>query len=487
MQLSELISVLPFADIPSDFKQIDINKIEVDSRKVKEGSLFICIRGFTTDGHHYVHDAVTNGATAVITEENISLEVPSIKVSDTTRALAMLVNKFYNYPTAKLPLIGVTGTNGKTTVAYLLDAIYQSLGKKTGVIGTIQTKLGDASYPTANTTPDSLSLQRLFKQMEEEEVEQVIMEVSSHALDLGRVYGCDFDTAVFTNLSQDHLDYHHNEYNYLRVKSLLFAQLGNTYNGTSKAAVINADDPTADILKRTTAQTVLMYGIENEADVMAEDIQLFPDRTIFRLKTPRGTVKITSRLVGKFNIYNMLAASAAAIANQIPLETIKEAFRTLPMIPGRFETIDAGQDYTVLVDYAHTPDALRNILKTSREFTTGKIYVVFGCGGDRDSTKRSQMANEAIQNADYAIFTADNPRMEDPQAIIDDMITYIDSDVTNFEVILDRKSAIMTAVGYAMPSDMVIIAGKGHETYQEIKGKKYPFDDRVVARNAILA
>lgn len=487
MKLSELIAVLPFTVNSSAFNAVEVRAVETDSRKVKPGTLFICMRGYQTDGHLFVNEAVSNGAVAIIAEEKISTEVPIIQVTDTIRATAQIANKFYSYPTSKLPLIGITGTNGKTTVSYLLESIYRTYGTKTGVIGTIETKIGETTYQTNNTTPDALSLQKLFHQMNQEEVKQAIMEVSSHAIDLGRVYGSDFDTVIFTNLSQDHLDYHKTEENYFRVKSYLFAQLGNTYKGTDKFAVVNADDSHLDELKKATAQSIITYGIKNKADVSAEDMQLFPGRIIFRLKTPLGTVKITSRLTGEFNIYNMLAASAAAIANHVPLQTIKEAFELIEGVPGRFETVDAGQDYAVIVDYAHTPHALRNTLQTGKSLTTGKLYTVIGCGGERDQTKRPLMAMEAIQLADHTIFTTDNPRKEDPRNIILDMTINLDASRYNFEIEVDREKAIKKAIDYAQAGDIIIIAGKGHETYQEINGRSYPFDDRVVARNAIIA
>jgi len=486
MKLSELISVLPFVTPPSRGEEIEVTSIESDSRKVKKGSLFICIKGFQTNGHLYAKEAVTNGAAAIVAEENINAQdVPVIYVSDTVRALAMLANHFYDYPTERLNLIGITGTNGKTTVSYLLEAIFKEHGKKTGLIGTINHKLGEASIDTVNTTPDALVLQDLFKEMKEMEIEQAMMEVSSHALDLGRVYGCDFDTVVFTNLSQDHLDYHENEANYFRAKSLLFSQLGNTYSNQKKFAVLNADDIYAPTLKRMTAQPVITYGIMNDADVVARKIKLFPNESRFQLKTPVGTVKITSRLTGKFNIYNMLAAITAALVHHVPLKEIKHALEKARPIPGRFEVIDIGQPFGVVVDYAHTPDAVGNILKTCRELTSGKLYCVLGCGGDRDQEKRPIMAKEATAHADYAIFTSDNPRTEEPTKILKDMVEPFPEHVTNYEVVLDREEAIQKAVRYANPGDFIVIAGKGHETYQEIMGKKYQFDDRIVVKEAI--
>lgn len=485
MKLSELISVLPFARNETNLPEIEIIHIETDSRKVKPKSLFVCIEGFNTDGHLYIKEAINKGAVAIIAEKEVESDRPVIYVNDSTRALAMLVNKFYEYPTSKLSLIGITGTNGKTTISYLLDAIFQNYGKKTGVIGTIQNKVGSNLMETNNTTPDALVLQRLFVEMKTQGVEQAIMEVSSHALDLGRVYGCDFDTVIFTNLTQDHLDYHKNELQYFHAKSLLFSQLGNSYYETKKYAVINADDPYSESLQKMTSQPIVTYGIEKKADVRASNVELFPNRTSFRLKTPLGTVKITSRLIGEFNVYNMLAACSAAIAHQVPIPVIKETLETIMPIPGRFETVDCGQQFGVIVDYAHTPHAVQNILQTCKELTRGKLYCVLGCGGDRDKAKRPRMAKEAVTYANYAIFTSDNPRTEDPQEIIKDMIRELPEHVVNYEIILDRKAAIEKVIEYAEEGDMVVIAGKGHETYQEINGKRYPFDDRLVARNAI--
>lgn len=486
MKLNDLISKLPFVSSPAEDFEVEISSIETDSRKVKPGSLFICIKGHQTDGHLYVQEATQKGAAAIIAETEIESSVPVVYVKDSSRALAIIANTFYDYPTANFPLIGVTGTNGKTTVSYLLDSIYQNFGKNTGLIGTIQNKVGNSYRETSNTTPDALVLQRLFREMKDIGVDQVIMEVSSHALDLGRAYGCDFNTVIFTNLTQDHLDYHHDEVNYFLAKSLLFSQLGNSYHHGSKYAVINIDDKYGKNLQQMTAQPVVTYGINCSADVMADDIQLFANKTIFRLKTPVGTVKITSRLTGIFNVYNMLAATAAAILDHIPLEIIQDTLKVIPSIPGRFEAVDEGQSFGVIVDYAHTPNALQNVLETCRGLTTGRLYCVIGCGGDRDPSKRPLMAKEAVNLADYAIFTSDNPRTEDPAAIIEDMIQVFDDNVTNYESILDRKKAIEKAVFYAEEGDLILIAGKGHETYQEVSGKKYPFDDRIVAKNAIL-
>lgn len=482
MKLSELISVIPFMKENPTFDFININSIAIDSREVSSGSLFICIRGLQTDGHFFVKQAIENDAAAIISEEVFDSPVPLILVNDTSTILAKVVNKFYGNPTSNLPIIGITGTNGKTTISYLLESIYNKYEKKTGLIGTIQNKIGGEVFQTSHTTPNIVDLQRIFYQMKQKNVEQVIMEVSSHALDMGRIHGTNFDIVIFTNLTQDHLDYHGNQLDYLYAKSLLFSQLGNTYGENRKYAVINADDEHAKRIKKATAQDIITYGINSAADITASDIQLNATETKFRLKTPKGTVKITSRLIGMFNIYNMLAASAAAIVNDIPLEVIQSALATLTPISGRFETIDTEEDYTIIVDYAHTPNALENVLETGRQLTGSRLITVVGCGGDRDRSKRPLMAKVAVDLSNYAIFTADNPRSEDPNVIISEMIKDLEG---NFEIEVDRKRAIRKALAIAEPNDIIIIAGKGHEAYQEIAGKKYIFDDREVVRTLL--
>lgn len=488
MKLKELLSVIPFYRAIGSIENINITDIEMDSRKVEAGDAFVCISGFTVDGHDFAKEAEAKGASVIIAEKEVEVNIPLVIVSDTSRALAMLAAKFYDYPTKNMSLIGVTGTNGKTTITYLLEEIFQLNKEKTGVIGTIQMKIGDESFPIANTTPDALYLQRAFYEMKEKAVERAIMEVSSHALDLGRVYGSDFDVAIFTNLSQDHLDYHKNMDDYLRAKSLLFAQLGNSYNEDSKKfAIINEDDPSRDLLKRSTAQHILTYGCKHKADVMAKNIQLNAQGTSFVMETPIGSTTIHSRLIGMFNVYNMLASAAAAIASGISLQVIKEALEKTKGVSGRFEPVNAGQNYVVIVDYAHTPDSLENVLETIKGFAEKNVYVVVGCGGDRDRTKRPLMAKAALKYADHAFFTSDNPRTEDPQAILNDMVHGLDEEKDKYTVIVDRKDAIKQAIQHADEKDIILIAGKGHETYQIIGTQKYDFDDRKVAKEAILS
>lgn len=461
-----------------------IRSIEMDSRKITKGSLFICMKGFTVDGHDFAEQAVENGAAALLVERPVNVRVPTVQVSDSQRAMAILADVFYNSPTEKLHLIGITGTNGKTTTTYLIDKIFEHAGKKTGRIGTINTKINGVEREVPNTTPESLSLQKMFHEMVLGGTQAAVMEVSSHALHLGRVRGCDFDVAVFTNLSQDHLDYHETMDAYRQAKGILFSQLGNTYNkNRKKYAVLNADEPASSDYQAMTAAEVVTYGIEaKNADISARNIAMSSNGTAFTLSTPFGQEEITMKLTGTFSVYNALAASAAALASNLSLASVKAGLEQVESVPGRFEFIDEGQDFSVFVDYAHTPDGLLNVLKTINEFAKKKVYVVVGCGGERDRQKRPLMGEIAVQNADVAIFTTDNPRSEDPMEIIDDMTRHLQAD---FKVIADRKKAIEYAVEQAQTDDVVLIAGKGHETEQVIGDRVYPFDDRKVAREAI--
>lgn len=460
-----------------------IESIEMDSRKITQGSLFICMKGFSVDGHDFAKEAVDKGAVALIVEKPVNLDVPTVQVKDSQRAMAMLADAFYDSPTEKLHLIGVTGTNGKTTTTYVLDKIFEDAGKKTGRIGTINTKINGVEYETANTTPESLALQKWFHEMVLGRTDVAVMEVSSHALHLGRVRGCDFDVAVFTNLSQDHLDYHETMEAYKQAKGILFSQLGNAYGRKRKKyAILNSDDEASSYYATITAAEVVTYGIENRADISAENIQMSATGTAFLLKTPFGDAAVTMKLVGMFNVYNVLAAAAASLVSGVSLDSIKYSLERMAPVPGRLELVDEGQDFSVIVDYAHTPDSLLNVLKTIKQFAKGKLYVVVGCGGDRDKKKRPLMAEISVKYADEAIFTSDNPRSEDPHEIIRDMTHNLQG---GYVAIIDRKAAIDYAIQKAKPGDVVLIAGKGHETEQIIGDKVFPFDDRIVAREAI--
>jgi UDP-N-acetylmuramoyl-L-alanyl-D-glutamate--2,6-diaminopimelate ligase len=484
MRLQELLKSLhPLS--PLTEANPEITSIENDNRKVQQGSLFICIKGYTVDGHDFAQLAVENGASAILAERPLKLDVPVLVVNDTKRAMAVLADTFYEHPTKQLHLIGITGTNGKTTTSHLIEKIFSDAGKKTGLIGTMYTKIGDEILETKNTTPESLTLQKTFKSMVDASVEAAVMEVSSHALDLGRVHGCDYNVAVFTNLTQDHLDYHHTMEEYKRAKSLLFSQLGNTYDVKHpKFAVLNADDPASETYKKSTAAHVVTYGIDQNADIKAIDIEMTSSGTKFILQTFGKHLPMEIQLIGKFSIYNVLASVAAGLVSGIPIEKIIGSIENVKGVAGRVELVNAGQNFTVIVDYAHTPDSLENVLKTVQQFAKRKVFVVVGCGGDRDRTKRPLMAKIACQFATDPIFTSDNPRSEDPLAILKDMEEGVHGE--NYLVIPDRKQAIATAIQNAANGDVILIAGKGHETYQIIGKQVHDFDDRLVAKEAIM-
>ncbi|MEH7333375.1 UDP-N-acetylmuramoyl-L-alanyl-D-glutamate--2,6-diaminopimelate ligase [Neobacillus drentensis] len=485
MKLHKLLENLHLLT-PYEGENPDIISIENDNRKVQNGSLLICIKGYTVDGHDFADSAVEKGAVAILAERPLPLKVPVIIVQDTTRAMAVLADAFYGQPTKKLHLIGITGTNGKTTTSHLIEKILSDQKKKTGLIGTMYTKIADKVMETKNTTPESLTLQKTFQHMVDEGVEAAVMEVSSHALDLGRVHGCDYNVAVFTNLTQDHLDYHKTMEEYQRSKSLLFAQLGNTYEYSNpKFAVLNADDPASDMFRRSTAAHVITYGIEEKADFQATNIQMTSAGTNFELVIGKSKYSINMQLIGKFSVYNVLASIAAAYVSKIPLADIIKSIENVEGVSGRFELVNAGQDFTVIVDYAHTPDSLENVLKTIKHFAKKKIFVIVGCGGDRDRTKRPLMAEIACKLATDPIFTSDNPRSEDPLAILKDMEAGVKHPQYVYTIIPDRKEAIKSAIQQADAGDVVLIAGKGHETYQIIGTQVYDFDDRLVALDAI--
>ncbi|SIS37937.1 UDP-N-acetylmuramoyl-L-alanyl-D-glutamate--2,6-diaminopimelate ligase [Salimicrobium flavidum] len=481
MNLQELLTSVPFYQTYGEIDK-DITGITMDSRQIKPGDLFICIKGFETDGHQYITSAIHAGAAAIVAMHHVEMDIPLIVVSDTKRVMAQLASSFYGNPTREVGLIGVTGTNGKTTITYLLDEIFTENKMSTGVIGTIQTKINGKSYGVSNTTPDSVSLNEFFFEMRKEEVQTAMMEVSSHALDQGRVYGLDFDVAVFTNLSQDHLDYHKDMDDYLRAKSLLFAQLGNHYEqGREKYAVVNIDDPASHILIKSTAQPVLTYGVE-QGDVHTRNIHMDETGVSFTMITPVGNIQVDSGLMGHFSIYNMLAAAGAAIVRGVQLEVIVAAFSKTKGVPGRLEPVFAGQSFGIVVDYAHTPDSLENVLKTLKDVCEGYVRVIVGCGGDRDAGKRPKMADVAMKFADDVFFTSDNPRSENPENILDDMTGHLKGE---FHRITDRKEAIESGIASCRNKDILLIAGKGHETYQEVDGMKLEFDDRKVATQAV--
>ncbi|MFV2046486.1 UDP-N-acetylmuramoyl-L-alanyl-D-glutamate--2,6-diaminopimelate ligase [Metabacillus litoralis] len=483
MKLNDLLTFLHDDSLLS-LKNPTISSLEMDSREVKPGSLFICIKGYTVDGHDFAQKAVEQGAVAIVAERNLDLDVPVIVVKDTKRSMAVLADIFYGQPTHSMHLIGVTGTNGKTTTTHIIEKIFNEANKQTGLIGTMYIKIGNQQKEVKNTTPESLTLQKTFAEMKEQNVSDAIMEVSSHALHLGRIHGCDFNVAVFTNLTQDHLDYHKTMEAYKYAKGLLFAQLGNKFDHNDlKIAVLNEDEEASEDFKRMTAAKILTYGIDRPADIKANNIKITSKGTMFQLVTPVGTRNVTIQMVGKFSVYNVLAAVSASLASSVDLDTIVTAIESMEGVRGRFELVDGGQDYTVIVDYAHTPDSLENVLKTVKQFAEGRIFCIVGCGGDRDKTKRPLMAKIAVTYSDEPVFTSDNPRSEDPQVILQEMEEGVAGN--QYTSIISREEAITYAVKKARKGDVILIAGKGHETYQIIGNEVFDFDDKEIALNAI--
>ncbi|MCM3408981.1 UDP-N-acetylmuramoyl-L-alanyl-D-glutamate--2,6-diaminopimelate ligase [Metabacillus litoralis] len=483
MKLNDLLTFLHDDSLLS-LKNPTISSLDMDSREVKPGSLFICIKGYTVDGHDFAQKAVEQGAVAIVAERNLDLDVPVIVVKDTKRSMAVLADIFYGQPTHSMHLIGVTGTNGKTTTTHIIEKIFNEANKQTGLIGTMYIKIGNQQKEVKNTTPESLTLQKTFAEMKEQNVSDAIMEVSSHALHLGRIHGCDFNVAVFTNLTQDHLDYHKTMEAYKYAKGLLFAQLGNKFDHNDlKIAVLNEDEEASEDFKRMTAAKILTYGIDRPADIKANNIKMTSKGTMFQLVTPVGIRNVTIQMVGKFSVYNVLAAVSASLASSVDLDTIVTAIESMEGVRGRFELVDGGQDYTVIVDYAHTPDSLENVLKTVKQFAEGRIFCIVGCGGDRDKTKRPLMAKIAVTYSDEPVFTSDNPRSEDPQVILQEMEEGVAGN--QYTSIISREEAITYAVKKARKGDVILIAGKGHETYQIIGNEVFDFDDKEIALNAI--
>ncbi|MDD3653334.1 MAG: UDP-N-acetylmuramoyl-L-alanyl-D-glutamate--2,6-diaminopimelate ligase [Desulfotomaculaceae bacterium] len=468
---------------------VRIQGVAYDSRLVRPGYLFVAIKGLKFDGHDYVQQALVQGAGAVVIEREVAMPPGTAwaLVPDTRSALARLSACFFGFPSTRLKMIGVTGTNGKTTTTNLISAVLSASGQKMGLIGTIFNRVGEHILPVKHTTPESADLQKLLADMVNEGVQTCVMEVSSHALALHRVDGCEFDLAVFTNLSQDHLDFHCNMENYLEAKLRLFSGLTVPgRKGSVKYAVVNADDPAADRFSLAAGKSVYTFGVMNPADVRAMDISVDSRGTSFTAIGKWGRCFLNLQLTGLFNVYNVLAAFTATAALGVPVEIIKEALENIQGVPGRFERIDAGQDFTVIVDYAHTPDGLENTLKTARQIAGGRLLLVFGCGGDRDRTKRPIMGSIAAKYSDFQVITSDNPRTEDPVQIIKDIEVGFQPLAGKGSYIIeqDRRKAIQLAVSEAKPGDVVIIAGKGHEDYQIIGLQKHPFDDR---REALVA
>lgn len=474
MRLGELD--LASASVLRDAAGLDITGLAYDNRAVAPGTLFFCVPGFTRDGHDFAPQAVADGAVALVVERPLNLGVPEIQVHSVRRAMAPVAARFYGDPTAELQVAGVTGTNGKTTTAFLLRAMLEADGRQTGLLGTVTSVIGGAEHPVERTTPEAIDLQRTFRGMVDGGDRACAMEVSSHALELCRADSIHFAVAIFTNLTQDHLDFHPTMEHYFLAKRRLFVDVA------PARSVVNVDDDYGARLAAELSEPVT-FALERDATYRAVDVQTGLDGSSLTIRGPDGALELTSPLRGRFNVYNVLGAFAAARAVGVPAEAALGALETAKLVPGRFQPVDEGQGFAVLVDYAHTPDSLENVLRAARELATGRLHVVFGCGGDRDRGKRPLMGAIAAELADRVIVTSDNPRSEDPEAIIREVLVGAGAAV---EHNVDRREAIGQAIAGARPGDVVVIAGKGHEQGQEFKaGRKIPFDDATVAREAL--
>jgi UDP-N-acetylmuramoyl-L-alanyl-D-glutamate--2,6-diaminopimelate ligase len=478
IRLSDLLETVP--GFRENFRDIEVRGITCDSRQVQPGALFVAIPGHRLDGAAFVDEAIRRGAGAIVAEKSIpSCPVPVILVPNARETVADLAVRFHNDPTKKMNVVGITGTNGKTTTTYLLRSIFEAAGEKVGLLGTIQYSVGPKLLPSDNTTPGSDTLQRYFSEMLQAGCKSAAMEVSSHALDQGRVRGVNFAAAIFSNLTRDHLDYHPTFEHYRDAKGRLFEMLS-----PKSVAVLNADDPVSDHYAEKTHGHVVTYGLQRRSEVMGKiELGTF-NGTRLRMKLGTEELVIHTRLIGTHNVYNILSAAACTWGMGYDLDHIKSGIENQAIVPGRLEGVEGGQDFPVLVDYAHTDDALRNVLTCLRPLVRGRLFVVFGCGGDRDRGKRPKMGRVATELADRVVLTSDNPRSESPIAILSDIAAGIE-DKSKYLIEPDRRSAIKLAVSMAQKDDVVLIAGKGHENYQIFRERKENFDDRQVAREVL--
>ncbi len=477
MKLKKVMENIKFDLIQGNI-DLEILEIQYDSRKVKAGDVFFCIEGYKVDGHEYIQNAIKNGAVAIVCQKNIE-EIKNctvIKTDDSRKALAICASNFYDNPSKKMKIIGVTGTNGKTTSAFMIKGILEEQGYKVGLIGTIANYIQKQKIHTERTTPESLELQELFKQMVDSGVDYCVMEVSSHSLSLDRVYGIEFCDSIFTNLTQDHLDFHKTFENYFNAKLKLFQ--------SSKNSIINIDDNYGVKAYNLISGNKLTYGLNHKVDIKASAIKMHSRGSSFTLDYRDNSIEIELKIPGNYNVYNALGAIAVCLNQGIDQEVIKLALQKV-QVPGRCELVasDNNLGFEIILDYAHSPDGLENILKTAREFTENKLISVFGCGGDRDKTKRPIMGKIGTDLSDYSIITSDNPRNEEPLEIINDVVQEIQNN--NFEIIENRRAAIKRAIEIAAKGDVIVIAGKGHEDYQVLKGKTIHFDEREVVSEII--
>jgi UDP-N-acetylmuramoyl-L-alanyl-D-glutamate--2,6-diaminopimelate ligase len=481
MKLSQLLTDCQIRTTGGDL-DTEILGLAYDSRDVSQGYLFIAVRGTRVDGNRYVPQAVAKGAVAIVSAEPPmeALAMPWIQVEDERAVMATLAGNFYGHPTKRIHLVGVTGTNGKTTTTYLVESILKAAGREAAVLGTIEHRGPGFEFAAQRTTPEAPDLEKMFKQVVDAGWKDAVMEVSSHAIAMKRVAGLQFEIAVFTNLSRDHLDFHGDMESYFQTKKKLFEGLDGT---RPRVLVLNSDDARYADLRSIDPEHVISYGFHDGADIRPIHYQFGSDGTHATYKLLSAEIEIDTSLMGKPNLYNIGAALGTAVALGISREAMTRGIRSLANVPGRFEAVIAGQKFRVIVDYAHTDDALEKVLTSAREITSGKLIVVFGCGGDRDRSKRPAMGKVAAQGSDYVVVTSDNPRTEDPMDIIAEIEKGLKG--ARYTVISDRRAAIRAALTEAKPNDTVLIAGKGHETYQTIGTTSFPFDDRVVARELL--
>ncbi len=471
MKLLDLLQGVELLEIHAA-PDLEITGVCYDSRQVRPGCLFVAISGFAADGHRFIPMALAKGAAAVLCQTVPACGAAFVRVADTRQALALVSANWFGHPADRMTMIGFTGTNGKTTSTYLLKHILEDIPEtKVGLVGTIQNMIGDEALPTERTTPESYELQALFRRMLDAGCTHVIMEVSSHALALHRVDGITFETGVFTNLTQDHLDFHKTMEAYCEAKSRLFS--------VSRHGVMNLDDPATEKMRAEARCPVLTYSAGGAADLEARDLELHPHQVAFTAVYGGETARAVLGIPGAFSVYNALGVLGAALTLGVPLDRAVRSLATARGVKGRAEVVPTpGKDYTVLIDYSHTPDSLENILKTVREFCRGRVVAVFGCGGDRDPIKRPIMGRIAADLADYVVVTSDNPRTEDPGKIIDQILAGMRDTATPYTVIENRRQAIRWAMDNALAGDVIVLAGKGHETYQEIGHEKFHLDER---------
>ncbi len=452
-------------------EQIEIEGIAYDSRKVQKGYLFFCIKGYQSDGHQYAKSACEAGAVCLVVTQRQDLPVTQVVVKDDRAAMALISAAFYGHPAEKLRMVGVTGTSGKTSTTYLLKSIFEHEGSKVGLMGTIVNVIGDQVIPAERTTPEAPDLQKLLADMLRAGIDTVVMEVSSHSLYLKRVYGIRFQGAIFTNLTQDHLDFHGDFEHYRDAKAILFAN--------AEYSAVNADDPYGEAMIAAAAGQVQTYGIQKKANVAAKGIELGSAGSRFIMAKEGTQLPILLQTPGMFSVYNALAAITVSFMLGVDMISIKQGIEAVAAVPGRFERLDTrGGDYSIILDYAHKPDSLESTLKTARGFSKGRLVCIFGCGGNRDAGKRPMMGGIAERLADFVIVTSDNPRFEQPGAIIEQILAGMKKE--NHIVVEDRRSAIHYALEHAQKGDVIILAGKGHEDYQEICGQHFPFDEKVI-------